>query len=600
MAKYKSVVITNAGLELVASTHSGGTIQFTAIKAGNGTYDGTEVLEDMTDLKSVQQTFGISGLTRDATVVKVRSVLSNEGLTEGYYMTEIGLYALVPETEAEILYAVLVADDNMADYFSPFEDSPQSMTLEVYVEAAGLAEGVTFSALIIPGTYATVQDLEDYRTEVSEELEDINKSIEEGKKILSVHIDNKDNPHNVTKEKVGLGNVPNVATNDQEPTYTEASELSELTTGEKLSIAFGKIAKAIKSLISHIGDVANPHKVTKSQVGLGNVENKTSEAIRSEITSANVTNALGYTPLNSTLKGANSGLAELDANGKVLTSQLPSYVDDVLEYSSKSAFPTTGESGKIYIATDTNLQYRWSGSAYAEISSSLALGETSSTAYRGDRGATAYAHSQKTSGNPHGVTKSDVGLGNVPNVATNDQTPTYTMASANATLVSGENMSTAFGKIAKAISSFISHLTASNPHSVTKTQVGLGNCDNTADADKPISTAVQDEFDNIKRDLSRQFIKIDVSTDSGNPILEYYGKICILQYTNVNWEPGQTIPEGYRPQFNNKVWASVSSSKSNDDYRMYVDTSGVISLQCNGVDLTSATNVRGQVMWIIP
>ena len=119
--------------------------------------------------------------------------------------------------------------------------------------------------------------------------------------------------------------------------------------------------------------------------------------------------------LPSTEKGAASGLAELDANGKVPSSQLPSYVDDVLEYDGKSKFPTTGETGKIYVDTSTNLTYRWSGTTYVEISPSIALGETSSTAYRGDRGKTAYEHSQKTSGNPHGVTKSDVGLGNVEN-----------------------------------------------------------------------------------------------------------------------------------------------------------------------------------------
>lgn len=98
--------------------------------------------------------------------------------------------------------------------------------------------------------------------------------------------------------------------------------------------------------------------------------------------------------LDATLKGAASGLAELDANGKVPSSQLPSYVDDVLEYSAKSSFPTTGETGKIYVDTTNNKTYRWSGSAYTEISASLALGETSSTAYRGDRGKTAYDHSQ--------------------------------------------------------------------------------------------------------------------------------------------------------------------------------------------------------------
>jgi hypothetical protein len=99
--------------------------------------------------------------------------------------------------------------------------------------------------------------------------------------------------------------------------------------------------------------------------------------------------------------------AELDGSGKVPSSQLPSYVDDVLEYADLASFPVTWETGKIYIALDTNIIYRRSGSVYAEISSSLALGETSTTAYRGDRGKTAYDHSQ-TTGNPHGTLASDI------------------------------------------------------------------------------------------------------------------------------------------------------------------------------------------------
>lgn len=98
--------------------------------------------------------------------------------------------------------------------------------------------------------------------------------------------------------------------------------------------------------------------------------------------------------LDSSLKGASNGLAELDENGKVLSSQLPSYVDDVLEFENKDSFPKIGESGKIYIDITTNLSYRWTGSTYIEISPSLALGETLSTAYRGDRGKIAYNHSQ--------------------------------------------------------------------------------------------------------------------------------------------------------------------------------------------------------------
>ena len=92
------------------------------------------------------------------------------------------------------------------------------------------------------------------------------------------------------------------------------------------------------------------------------------------------------TKVNTSSVGSANGVAELDANGKVPSAQLPSYVDDVLEYASQSAFPATGETGKIYIALDTNKTYRWSGSAYVEISESLALGETSSTAYAGNKG----------------------------------------------------------------------------------------------------------------------------------------------------------------------------------------------------------------------
>lgn len=102
-------------------------------------------------------------------------------------------------------------------------------------------------------------------------------------------------------------------------------------------------------------------------------------------------------------KGAAGGIAELDQGGKVPTVQLPSFVDDVVEgYLSggklyKEAAHTTqitGETGKIYVDMATNKTYRWSGSAFVEISASLALGTTSATAFRGDQGKIAYDHSQ--------------------------------------------------------------------------------------------------------------------------------------------------------------------------------------------------------------
>ena len=135
---------------------------------------------------------------------------------------------------------------------------------------------------------------------------------------------------------------------------------------------------------------------------------------------------------NSSHKHAAADITSVNASaitGIIPAANLPSFVDDVLEgyYGSDGVFyknydtstkkysdAYTGETGKIYVNLNDNKNYRWSGSAYVVVSETIALGETSSTAYRGDRGKVAYDHSQKT-GNPHGTTKADLGLGNVEN-----------------------------------------------------------------------------------------------------------------------------------------------------------------------------------------
>lgn len=118
---------------------------------------------------------------------------------------------------------------------------------------------------------------------------------------------------------------------------------------------------------------------------------------------------LSTTYLAVTTKGTANGVASLDEHGKVPVAQLPSYVDEIVEGANKDAFPEAGEAGKIYVALDTNLAYRWGGSQYVEISPSIALGETASTAFAGDKGKIAYDHSQVKTGNPHGTTAADVG-----------------------------------------------------------------------------------------------------------------------------------------------------------------------------------------------
>lgn len=117
--------------------------------------------------------------------------------------------------------------------------------------------------------------------------------------------------------------------------------------------------------------------LTKTDVGLSNV-NDTSDSDK---------------PISTATLAALGEKADL-VGGLVPSTQLPGFVDDVLEFANFAALPGTGEGGKIYITVDDNKTFRWSGSVYTIISDTIALGETPSTAYRGDRGRTAYDHSQ--------------------------------------------------------------------------------------------------------------------------------------------------------------------------------------------------------------
>lgn len=176
MAKYKSIVVTNGGLALIAAAHSGDTIEFTAIKTGAGIYDGTEVLAEATALKDIKQTLGISGLVKDDNVIKVNTTLSNDGLDTGYSVTELGLYAK-DSSGNEILYAIVIAEPGREDYIPAYADAPTTVTFELYVDATAYESGVTFQATVIAGTYATPQDVSDAVASMTSRMGTIQSSI---------------------------------------------------------------------------------------------------------------------------------------------------------------------------------------------------------------------------------------------------------------------------------------------------------------------------------------------------------------------------------------------------------------------------------------
>lgn len=180
--------------------------------------------------------------------------------------------------------------------------------------------------------------------------------------------------------------------------------------------------------------------------------------------------------------------ANLSNNGKIPANQLPSYVDDVLEYGTLSSFPTNGETDKIYVAQDTNLTYRWSGTRYVEIGTSIALGETSTTAYPGNKGK---ANEQAI------INEISRAQGREQSIQDSVDEEVARAKRAEADIKDSNN----------------SHVTDyRNPHKVTKAQVGLGDVDNTPDIDKPISNVQQREFNRINQSLSN-------NTDSINNAL---------------------------------------------------------------------------------
>lgn len=248
-------------------------------------------------------------------------------------------------------------------------------------------------------------------------------------------------------------------------------------------------------------------------------------------------------------KGAPNGLASLNESGVIPSTQLPSYVDDVVEGATFSNLPSKGESGKIYIVTSTNIQYRWSGTAYVEISKSIALGETSSTAYPGDKGKAttdvvnslsdtlvndvlvAQSNQNSVSLTIKSITKTTANkdkqllLADGDPILLTDGTPIllgdsesariarateglYSQANDKVITINPATTSTAGvmsssdkskldslksqAEIDELVTKLDTHISnKSNPHSVTKVQVGLGNVDNTSDANKPISNATQ-------------------------------------------------------------------------------------------------------------
>lgn len=315
---------------------------------------------------------------------------------------------------------------------------------------------------------------------------------------LEQHVTNLDNPHNVTKEQIGLENVDNTSDMDKPVSTATQNELNKIN----------------QSVTSHVSDNNNPHTVTKAQVGLGNLTND-AQVKRSEM-------------------GVANGVAILDEQGLVPSSQLPSYVDDVVDcyatynkaddgtlsnirlyLDQEHQNAISGESGKIYVditnsdeVASSAYQFRWTGTQFAVVGAPTVIGEVTGTAFDGKRGKDL-------------EDKTNAHIGNT-----------------------------------------------SNPHNVTKAQIGLQNVDNTSDANKPISNATQSALDNKQNTLVSG---TNIKTLNGESLLGS-GDIQIQSGGVGKVDPNSgSTGEIFNNYENNKATGQYShaegySSKANGDY----------------------------------
>lgn len=230
--------LTASGKNLLLRALAGETINFTKIQLGNGPE------QDPADAESLVNpilTVELSNIEVGQEYVTLTARFTNGSVTSGFHITEAGFYAEDPDDDTkEILYALGNEDESTADYVPDNGNRILEMQFDALI-FIGDAENVS-AAISSSLVYASKEDFDNHTADHT-------------------------NPHAVTKTQVGLGNVPNVSTNDQTPTFTAATTLATINSGEKMSTIFGKVKLAITNLINHINNKSNPHNCTASQVG---------------------------------------------------------------------------------------------------------------------------------------------------------------------------------------------------------------------------------------------------------------------------------------------------------------------------------------------
>ena len=237
MANFGQLILTSLGLQAQINAQSGGELKFKRIAMGSGVFEGNAAT--LTSLVVENVSLPISDGYIQNNAYTVEGLFSNEDLHTGFEWREVGVF--IEDADGnEILYCYANAGDAY-DYIPATEDERYSKYIRI-----AMVVGNTTNVSIVESEGLVYVDTQTFKS----------------------HTDNKNNPHGVTKEHVGLGKVPNVSTNEQTPTYSDITTLATLSSGEKLNIAFQKIKCAISNLITHIASHKLQTYVSYADIGL--------------------------------------------------------------------------------------------------------------------------------------------------------------------------------------------------------------------------------------------------------------------------------------------------------------------------------------------
>ena len=373
-------MITNAGRALLLRAIAGETLTFTRLAIGSGTLLEDQDRDELTAL--IHEELSITPAELDdsqAGLLAISGDFTSADIESDFVWRELGVYAQ-GEDEIEVLYAYA-------------NDGESAGTLRAITSAFLAEEKVTLIVEIDDAENVTA--IFNPHTQYAEAT------------TLAGHMNNRNNPHAVTKEQIGLGNVVNKSPENTTVSFTAASERTNITTGEKLSVMFGKIAKVLSDAITHIGKTTgNPHSVTKADVGLGNVVN------------------VAPSNMEITFTEADEESENLDAD------------NDLFSGSKASVLFT-----RVARAVNNLIE-----------------------------------HIGTTTGNPHGVTKTDVGLGDVENTAPSFNIVNFEPRNSFSIPETGETMSTMMSKVAKDLTDLQTHMDTSetsNPHNVKLSDIAV-------------------------------------------------------------------------------------------------------------------------------